>query len=401
MRGYRNYIIILVVVSVFYIITRTTGGQEIDWSPSFLGADDRPFGCLIVREAMNGLYGTGRVGNTTMSAFNNLDGSERGMAYVIVNEDFHPGHIDLRYLLQFAERGNTLFIAAGDLGRDVEDSLGITIGRASYSGGDSVVLSILNPSLNASGKYTYRMGLVDHVIERFDTTRDRVIAVNSGGRPVMVRIPWGKGMILISSVPYVFTNHVVLLQRNAEFAWRMLSNVQAKRVLWDDYYKAGRVESSTAMRYFWSQPSLKAAFWVAFIGLILFIIMMGRRRQRIIPVIPPPSNSTLEFVNTVGRLYYQHGDHRDLAAKKILYFLEHLRQRYGVNTTSRDERLIGAVVARSGVSGDIVRSAVQAVELPGAVLTLAPVDLLKSVNRAIEDFYQAEAAHGHGPKGQS
>ncbi len=401
MRGYRTYIAFFVVAVVFYIITRTTGVQEVDWSPSFLGNDDRPFGCLIVREAMEGLFKAEGVKNVTMSAFNNLEGSEQGMAYVFVNEDFNPGDVDLRYLLQFAKRGNSIFIAANDLGRDVEDSLGVTIVRASEASGDSTALKILNPSLNTTERWSFRNALVDHEIDRFDTTRARVIAVNDRGRPVMVRVPFGKGEVLVSSAPYVYTNHALLLQRNGDFAWKTLSNVQGKPVIWDDYYKAGRTESSTPMRYFWSQPSLKGAFWIAFAGVILFVINMGRRRQRVIPVIPPPTNTTLEFVKTVGRLYYQNGDHRDLAAKKILFFLDHLRQRYGVSTIHRDERTIGVVSARSGVDNAIVKAAIEATVLPGSVLTIAPVDLLRTVNRAIEDFYQAEAAGGSISKGHA
>ena len=47
-----------------------------------------------------------------------------------------------------------------------------------------------------------------------------------------------------------------------------------------------------------------------------------------IPVILPKRNANLDFIRTVGDLYFQNGNHTDLAKKKLLYFREHIRTHY-------------------------------------------------------------------------
>ena len=51
--------------------------------------------------------------------------------------------------------------------------------------------------------------------------------------------------------------------------------------------------------------ALKWAFYMTLISLILFVIFRGKRTQRIIPVIDPLKNATLDFTKTIGDLYYQ------------------------------------------------------------------------------------------------
>jgi cation transport regulator ChaC len=64
------------------------------------------------------------------------------------------------------------------------------------------------------------------------------------------------------------------------------------------------------------------------IGLLLFILFEAKRRQRIIPVIKPLANTTLEFVRTISNMYWQARDHKAIAEKKIVFFIDQVRQRY-------------------------------------------------------------------------
>ena len=86
------------------------------------------------------------------------------------------------------------------------------------------------------------------------------------------------------------------------------------------------------------------------VGLLLFIIFKAKREQRIIPIIKPLENSSVEFAKTVGSLYHQHRDYNNLNDKKITYFLTYIRNRYYVNTTVLDEKLITQLSAKAGKS---------------------------------------------------
>lgn len=49
----------------------------------------------------------------------------------------------------------------------------------------------------------------------------------------------------------------------------------------------------------------------------LLIVSYLKRKQRIIPVIRPLENSSIDFARTVGGLYYEYKDYYDLITKKI------------------------------------------------------------------------------------
>jgi hypothetical protein len=118
-------------------------------------------------------------------------------------------------------------------------------------------------------------------------------------------------------------------------------------VYWDNYKKTGRIVIDSPMRFILNQVSLKWAYYLSMIGLIIFIIFKAKREQRIIPVINPLGNSSIEFAKTVGGLYYEHRDYKDLIVKKIKFFLEQIRSNYHLNTEAINEKTAMDLAVRS------------------------------------------------------
>jgi hypothetical protein len=67
-----------------------------------------------------------------------------------------------------------------------------------------------------------------------------------------------------------------------------------------------------------------------------------------IPVYAKPRNESLDFVKTMGRLYYDRRDHQNLAKKMSIYFLEHVRSTYKLPTHTLDEQFVEALNFKSG-----------------------------------------------------
>jgi hypothetical protein len=93
---------------------------------------------------------------------------------------------------------------------------------------------------------------------------------------------------------------------------------------------------------------LKAALYTALITMLLYMIFQSKRRQRIIPVVTPPRNSTVDFVETIGQVYLGKGNHRNIALKQITYLFEQFRSRYGLDTSVPDDALARKLAHRSG-----------------------------------------------------
>jgi hypothetical protein len=87
-------------------------------------------------------------------------------------------------------------------------------------------------------------------------------------------------------------------------------------------------------------------------------------------------------------MYYQQGNHADIAQKKIQYLYAYIRERFGLKTNEINEEFKAALIQKTGLSrleiellfGEIAH--IQRNDI------IAEYDLL-SINRRIEDFYHA------------
>ncbi len=132
---------------------------------------------------------------------------------------------------------------------------------------------------------------------------------------------------------------------------------------------------------------LESAYYIILISVLLFIFFYGRRKQRIIPIIPPLTNTTIEFVETVGNLYYQQKDYKNIAQKKISYFMDYIRNKYFIKTNLFDEETIQKISDKSSLTPGKIKSIFKEVEKINLSTSISEDDLL-NINYQIEKFYE-------------
>ncbi len=166
-----------------------------------------------------------------------------------------------------------------------------------------------------------RPGENDLYISIPDSATDvEVLGRNSAGNPVFVQKRVGKGAIYFHSVPLAFTNYYLLPQNNSGYISRCFSYLPVAPVYWDEYYKVGRQGAGTPIRVLLQTPALKTALVLTLALVLVYMLFQSKRRQRIIPVIKPFENSTLQFVGTVARLYYNRGEHTSVDKKDDVFY---------------------------------------------------------------------------------
>ncbi|MBL0018352.1 MAG: hypothetical protein IPP17_18390 [Bacteroidetes bacterium] len=136
---------------------------------------------------------------------------------------------------------------------------------------------------------------------------------------MFIRIDMGEGSFYLHSVPLMFTNYFMVDPVNNQYISKALSFLPVQDVIWDEYFKPGKVKTDSPVGHLLEQPALRWAWILALAGVLLFMVFESKRKQRIIPVIEPLNNTTLEFTKTVGILYFAHGDHKDISEKKIKF----------------------------------------------------------------------------------
>lgn len=170
----------------------------------------------------------------------------------------------------------------------------------------------------------------------------------ANGEPNFLRFAFGSGHLTIHLAPLSLSNYFLLQKDNRRYldgVWSSLpSGVQV--VYWHEYYKRSAEASSFGM--LWQHPATRWALILALIALLLYVLFESKRRQRIIPVVRPLENTSVAFVETVGRLYYNRGDHANLAAKMVQQFLEWVRNTHNLSTTDLNDELALTLARRSG-----------------------------------------------------
>lgn len=299
------------------------------------------------------------------SLFNNE--SFKKTNYVVFNTSFTPDKYDIEELLRFVAEGNNAFISAYGFSREFYDTLKFRTGSMLYedlsqdtteqSIGKAIdinstpVINFVNPNLKRKTDFIYKEKWTsNNAFTTFDTAKCVVLGENEQGYANFIRMPFGKGQFYLHAIPDVFSNYNVSDSLTAPYAFRAFSYLPKQRTIWDDYYKAGFTLSGDTRRFILADESLRTAYIIIAAILALWIIFGARRRQRIIPVVKPLQNTTLEFVEVVGTLYYHQHNTADILHKKITYFLESIRTRFYIRTNVFDDHFMMRIAALSGVS---------------------------------------------------
>ncbi|UOQ72024.1 DUF4350 domain-containing protein [Hymenobacter cellulosilyticus] len=323
--------------------------------------------------------------------------------YLFVNDNFNLSPTDSRALLRHVYRGNDVFIAAEQFDTRFADTLGFRtapfLGKPRLRNNtpkgllnDSVELFLTNPTLARAAGRSYRfphLGASYRILPD-NGLRATQLAADAEGRAVLVRIPHGRGHVYVCSVPLAFTNYFVLQPPTSNLAFAALSYLPAGRpVWWDEYQKQGRQGEQSLLRVLLAHDALRQALYLSLMGALLFVLFEARRRQRVIPILNPLSNTTLQFTRTVASLYRQGGNHALIAEKKIGLFLEFLRQRLNepaldLNDTEARERL----AQKAGVSLPAVEQLVRRINMVRTAPQVSDAELLL-LSHALHEFRQA------------
>lgn len=361
--------------------------EEIDWDRSFARKDKIPYGGFIIVDAADELFTDSEIIIKELPVYNILkDKFIYNTNYVFINSYFSPDRLDTEYLLNFASEGNNVFISAFGILGPLSDSLKIKTYDTFFSD-DSTRINFTSPELKTEAGYLYSEGNFQNYFSEFDTALVQILGNNASGNANFIRIKYGIGNIFLNTVPLAFTNYYLLNFDNNDYISKVLSHLPSQTTYWDDYYKDGNKYNASALQYIVSQTSLRWAYYLMLVSIVLFILFYGRRKQRIIPVIKPLSNTTLEFVETVGNLYYQQKDYKNIADKKIIYFLDHIRNKYFIRTSSFDNETLKKIAEKSSIPETIIKSVFKEIENITASQKVTEQELI-NLNQRIETFYE-------------
>jgi len=405
MKGNTKYITIVLGSFLLLLLIEYLTPKPIDWSATYRRKDKIPYGNYILYRELPRLLQQPVVENTQTFYERRLSKDTLPANYLLIQEDLNMDSLDVTALLSLVRAGSDVFIAARYIDAKLQDSLQLEMYDNYYLDKqllpdeltDSVGLFMVNPQLKSAMPYFLKKGSAPY---HFASAKSAtIIGLNTYRAPVFIKVSYGKGNFWLHSVPLMFTNYYMLYENHRDYIAAALSYLPPRKTVWDEYYKSGNMESRSPVRFLLSQPPLAWAWRLLLLTLIVFALFGIKRRQRAIPIIRPPENTSLQFVKAVGRLYFLNPDHKAMAKRKIRFFMEQLRSTYGITTAGHfplpqgralfDEGWLNHIARKTGVEETTVRQLFQQIAWIESthLKEITAKDLLE-LSHLIEAFYK-------------
>jgi len=393
-----KFVIALILLLIIYVAFELNKPQPEDWRPTFSHESSEPFGAEALNELMEPLFKK-EIRDEYETIYELNEEGVDGNTLIIANA-IGLAKKDADLLFSAVESGKTVFLSAFGYGGSIVDTFGLKAEFQEFLG----VMPPEEIQQSLGGEATYEITfdmdgeqrVVDYPVlgaansfEPFESDSLEVLAKNEEGRPVLVRYR-NNGQLLLSTMPLAFTNYFTLLPQTTAFTeWKIQLIPEDELLIRNQYYQLGRLESSTPLRVLLGNRALRWTTFLLLVIMVVFFLFQSKRQQRIIPIITPLSNLTLEFVQTLGRLYYRQSDHANLGKKRIVYWKEFVRSHYNLNTQILNDVFIDELAKKSGKDQDMLTLLIKYINAIEEGRSVTDADLLKFEEK-LNEFYGIE-----------
>ncbi|HWV73724.1 MAG TPA: DUF4350 domain-containing protein [Pseudosphingobacterium sp.] len=393
MKDLKIYLIIAFSILGLYLFVEYNKPVPLDWTPTFNRTDKIPFGTYVLYHELPQLF-KAEINNSRESIFKTLQKAETANLLIIA-PSVNISAADYQRMREHMNKGNEIFIAAYNFNDQILDSLNLSLrSRDILFSKDSLRFHFLNPRLNPSKNYQFDRAIAFHYFSKFDTTKTTVLARNNKGDANFIRYQYGKGSLYLLASPDFFSNYALLNTEGALFASNALSYLNPNRkLLYDEFQLLGMRGAKSVLRVIFENPPLKWAYYLTLVSLILFVLYEIKRRQRIIPLEDSMSNTSVEFAKVVGSIYYQQRDNKDIANKKVIYLLNHIRTNYRLKTGDLDDEFQELLTRRSGADANVISNLIKEIKAIYKGKYLNDQELIE-LNNNIEAFYDQSGTYG-------
>ena len=403
MKVNKKYLYFLIAVVGLYTYYELQTPKELDWSETYHFRDEIPFGTKVTHDLLQEVVGGGEAEHTFRSLYELIVKENANSNLLMLSTISSINKADTETLLAYVSEGHTVLIGAENFKGSFPDSLGFGMAfdeqlvstnvsdvKAALAGESITKVRFTNPEF-PDKTYIFPSVVASTFLSGLDEKQFEVLAENQDGRAVLVRYKGIEGgNLYLTSMPLALTNYFVLDQETSPFAEVLLSLFpQNEALIHNEYYQMGRMESTSVVRFLLRNKSLRWAYFLLIGTVALFILFEMKRRQRIIPIISPVKNTTMEFVNTLGRLHYRQSDHSNLAKKRVLYWLDFVRSHYNISTSQLDEAFIKELTQKSGKDKNWIELLVKTASKVEDGEQLIEVELL-AFEKLLNKFYGIE-----------
>ncbi len=367
------YVIITVIAILAIVFFEYTKPQKLNWFQSYAKQHKIPFGTYVFHDQLKRIFSEEHIIDVNRPPYEYLTTKDSiSGTYIFVNNSIEFDDVELDELLDWTSKGNTLFIASESFNEKLMDTINANYINV-FNYGSNFYVELKNKHLIKDSIYVFDKDNAIRYFNAIDTLQTSVLGTVSYSNKVdslkaqishlktvtdsthlyrdninVIRQPFGKGTIILSMFPQAFTNYFVLKTPNHNYTAGLLSYIDdTKPVYLDAYYKSGKIMYTSPLYVLLNTKQLKWAYYMMLIGVFVYVIFEGKRKQRAIPIVEPLKNQSLDFTRTIANMYYEKGNHLEIARHKIQHFLDYVRSHLHLSTDTVDDDFLEHLAARS------------------------------------------------------
>ncbi|PCJ93206.1 MAG: hypothetical protein COA50_14330 [Flavobacteriaceae bacterium] len=353
------YIIIAILTVGLILLLEYNKPKKINWFPSYTSHHKIPYGTYVLNDLIKEMFNN-KVKQVHLPPYefllqnDNIKGT-----YFFTNDNITHGEAELNSLLDWTSKGNTLFIASENLDEQLLDTLHLETSNL-YDASElqpTFIYQLVHPKLQLETPVSFAK---DHstgyfnVVDTLNTTALGWVKTVSDSSLVkkeainIVKQSFGKGTIVLSTFPKAFTNYFILNNENRKLTAGLLSYIDdTETIIMDNHYKSGKSFYTSPMHIFLNTREFRWAYYISLIGVLLYVVFEGKRKQRSIPLVTPLKNQTLAFTRTIANMYFEKGEQTPIVKHKIAYFLDYVRSKFYMGTHNQNKEFYQNLGARS------------------------------------------------------
>lgn len=394
-RSLKIYIAILIVLFALIIYADSNQPKEIDWSSNYDLQEKSPFGLYVFDQEYQKIVSKEALIKVNSTAYEHLESNynydslvntyrTRGTV-LYINEFSRIDEESAQELLYYAQHGNSVFISAKSFPKILHDTLGFNL-EVDNPTIKQLNVTLANPNFGTK-KYPFDKGFGTLYFSKIDTLNTTLLGYQTAEKEKkanFIKVSYKTGFFYLHTQPVAFTNYNLLKEKPRDYTEKIISYIPKGNIIWLTKGQSGELETGSPIYYWVSQPALKYAWFLLLFGLLIFMIFNAKRKQRIVPIIKPLTNTTVDFAKTIGNLYFQEGDHQNVIDKKIIFFLEKIRHDYLIETNVLDDKFIKKLHLKSGKNIDDIQNVVRLINYQRSTYNQSIEDDLIEINNAIE-----------------
>ncbi|MBU4537368.1 MAG: hypothetical protein L6264_12625 [Weeksellaceae bacterium] len=333
-KTFKLYGIIFLIVLAVLALLELNKTAVTDWRKSFDINKKTPFGLFVFNKEANQFFDN-KITRNQLSPYEYYKNKGKAPHNILVIES-DIDEVSWEKILDQVDDGSDLMLISEKFPEYLSDELGFQHLYEAY--GERNMLTLTDKKLSSDSlvldKLPSERGFVgilkDHEILGGNADE------HGNNKANFIKINYGEGHIYLHAEPLIVTNYYLLIPGNEKYVQDVFSYLPGRETVWFSGKNETSAESASPLRFILSKPALRYAWWLLLGGLLLFVIFNAKRKQRIVPIIEPLKNKSVEFVKSIGNLYLQEGDFHDMMSKKAQFFLNKVRMDLLIDTQNID-----------------------------------------------------------------